>query len=901
MEGDDTCRIEINVVSLSPGAFVNTIPVGALTATGGVTNINPGTDTLRVGALYSLGNRVWFDTDNDGTINSSEVGVNDVTVQLYSDVAGVPTLRGTQITDQDGYYRFDDLEPGDYTVVIPASQFATGGALSGYWSSGTTINAGGVTTDGTSNDPDNDADSDENGLTQTSGTFDGAVISNAITLGPGASEPTNDGDMPLANPFGESPDDYSNRSVDFGFYRVSLGNLVFLDANGNGTYDGPDSPIPGAEVRLFAANGTTQIGGFVTSDSDGFYLFDGLTEGDYVVKVTPPAAGGYSSTVDTADSADTTNPDNNTNNNDNGVGIGLGQVSSNPVTLMPGAAQSNNTVNDLMGTTYNPTLDFGFLLYSLGNRVWYDTNNDGVIQGAEQGISGVRVELYRDTNGNGSYNAGDTFMGYNETDSDGYYRFDDLPAGDYVVVIPGDNFRNVGAGDNMGTDPLAGYWSTGVSMNGSGTLSESATNDPDNDRDASSIAPSDENGVTTFTSTSITAVNPINYVSSSAVTLGGAPAEPTGETAPNGQGSSDDHANMTVDFGFYHVEIGDLIFSDYNESGAYEASFDDPLANAIVQLFTSDGTTEIPVGSDGGLGTSPDAAGGVTTGVSGLYAFSGLPAGDYILKVTPPSGYASTVDTAAPADTTDPDVNVDNNDNGIGTLPAQVSSGVLTINPTTDVASASLIKDNDTGNTADTSVDFGFISPYYSLGNRVWFDTDNDGSIDVGESGVNNVRVQLFNSAGAEILVGPDGILGTVDDAPNGVLTAGGGYYRFENLPAGDYVVRIPNSNFAGGTLAGYWSSGTLRSDNGTITDGIAPDPDDDNDSDDNGATTFRRGRHRHKFCLLRHCHTWRGCGTHSRNRCFIRLAGRFRLSGQHDRGLWLLSHSYWRPGFCGR
>ena len=153
--------------------------------------------------------------------------------------------------------------------------------------------------------------------------------------------------------------------------------------------------------------------------------------------------------MDTADSADTTNPDNNTNNNDNGVGIGLGQVSSNPVTLMPGAAQSNNTVNDLMGTTYNPTLDFGFLLYSLGNRVWYDTNNDGVIQGAEQGISGVRVELYRDTNGNGSYNAGDTFMGYNETDSDGYYRFDDLP-GKLVVVIPGDNFRNVGAGDNIG-------------------------------------------------------------------------------------------------------------------------------------------------------------------------------------------------------------------------------------------------------------------------------------------------------------------------------------------------------------------------------------------------------------------------------------------------------------------
>jgi LPXTG-site transpeptidase (sortase) family protein len=845
-----SCVIQVNVISASPGAFENIIPVGGVTADGGIQNNNPGSDTLRVGSLYSLGNRVWLDTDNDGAIDASEVGVDKVTVQLYSaDAGGNPTgpVRGAKVTDQGGYYRFDDLEPGNYVVVIPASQFAAGAPLAGYWSTGTSINASNTLSDSTATDPDNNEDSDENGLTQTSGAFSGAVISNAVTLGLPTSggEPTNDDDAPLANPFGEAADNYSNRTVDFGFYRVSVGNLIFLDSNANGTYDSVDQVLPGATVQLFASNGTTEINvgpdgilgsaddaaGVVVSDIDGNYLFDGLAAGNYIIKVTPPV-GGYTSTVD---SADTTTPNSNINNNDNGVGAGAGQVSSNAVTLTPGSsgAQNQNTTDNSTGSTYNPTMDFGFLLYSLGNRVWFDTNNNNLIDGAEVGAGGVFVTLYRD-DGDGVYDAGDSYVGYDITDSNGYYRFDDLPAGDYVVVIPNDNFTS------GGYSALTGYWSSGTLMDAAGNLNDSTAADPDNDTD------SDENGLTTFSSATITSANPISHVSTLAITLGGIPSEPSGETAPNGQGTIDNHANMTADFGFYRAAIGNLIFVNGEASGVddgdYDAGVDNPLAGAVVTLYAEDGVTQIPTGSDGILGDGLDNLTGITTVASGLYSFSGLPAGNYIVKVTPPAGYSSIVDTAAPSDTTDPDTNTDNNDNGIGTTVGQVSSETLTMAPAIEILSASLTQDNTTGTTTDTSVDFGFTSPTYSLGNRVWFDTDNNGSIDTGERGVNGVVVELYQDTNA------DGIYSAGDtfitSATTAAISGVNGYYRFDNLTADDYVIVIPNDNFTAGgnstALVGYWSSGTRRADGtGIITDTFGPDPDTDTDIDDNGVTTF--------------------------------------------------------------
>lgn len=373
----DNCVITVDVISTRPGTYVNTIPAGALTANGGITNNDPTTDTLTVLPLFSLGNRVWFDTDNSSAINGTEVGVDGVTVELYAaDAGGNPTgaSLGTAVTANGGYYRFDNLSAGDYVVVIPSSQL-NGGVLTGYWSSGTTLNGTGSATETAAPDPDNNIDSDDNGTRQTAGAFNGAVISGAVTLGPGTVEPTTDADADPTNPPGESPDNQSNRTLDFGFYRGQLGNLVFIDANNDGAFSAGETPLAGATVQLFAADGTTEIAvgvdgilgtaddgaGGVTTGVAGTYLFSGLPEGDYIVRVTPPV--GYTSTVDTANNGDTTDANQNIDNNDNGIGTAAGQASSSVVTLNPGnaGAAANNTVTNATGTTYDPTVDFGFV------------------------------------------------------------------------------------------------------------------------------------------------------------------------------------------------------------------------------------------------------------------------------------------------------------------------------------------------------------------------------------------------------------------------------------------------------------------------------------------------------------------------------------------------------------
>ncbi len=695
-----------NPVTLTPG--ITGVSTTVNNSNG--TTLNPSLD-FGFNPLFSLGNRVWFDTDNSSTINGAEVGIDNVRVELYRDDGSTPgvwdsldTPAGFDLTDANGYYRFDGLDADDYVVVIPSSQFGAGGPLDRYWSSGTNIANNGTVTDSTSNDPDNDTDSDDNGITTFAGNNINYVSSQAVTLGPGLSEPINDND-PTTNPEpGEAPNDRTNRTLDFGFYRAELGNQVFWDINTDGLYDAGDVVIPDAEVRLFTGDGVTEIlvgldgvlgtaddgAGVVTTAPDGTYLFGGLPAGNFIVRVTPPA--GFASTVDV--NADTTTPNNNIDNNDNGVGTAAGQASSNVAALTPGSVNVSNIVTNSTGTTRNPSLDFGFvpdsnLEFSLGNRVWFDTDNSGAINGSEIGVGNVRVELYRDNGGTpGLFDAGDAFVNFTTTDANGYYRFDNLPAGNYVVVIPPSQFGSGGA--------LDGYWNSGTSISASGTITDSISPDPD-----SNATDSDDNGVTTL------AGSVLDYVSSRAVTLGPTITEPTGETdaLPNPAPGEepDNQSNRTLDFGFYRLELSNQIFVDVNNDGIFNAG-DLDLAGARVQLFASNGTTEINVGVDGILGTGDDGTGGMVTGPAGTYLFSGLPAGDYIVRVTPPAGYFSTVDVNPDTDT--PNNNVNDNDNGVGIGSGQVSSNIFSLVP--GVAGPSTTVINSTGTTLNPSLDFGF-------------------------------------------------------------------------------------------------------------------------------------------------------------------------------------------------
>lgn len=324
--------------------------------------------------VYSVGNRVWFDTNNDGRINAAEVGISGISVSLFVDANsdGQPDTPGSPVgtipTDSTGYYRFDNLNAGTYVVRVNPSNFASGQTLFGHQN----------TTGNTVGDVDSDLiNNGENGINPTAAAntvLANGILSNTITLGPGTSEPMNETD--LSGTGQGSLDNLADMTVDFGFYCMSLSGTLWNDTgagpfNNNGQLDPGETPIPTIRVRLFDAGGVEVPVGFdgilgtaddgltgTATNGSGNYNFRCLPQGQYRVVV-----GGSSGVSSTPTSL---TPDDNIDNDDNGL-PGTGQFNgltvSNLVTLTPGSAGAlgNNTVTNTTGLTSNPTVDFGFI------------------------------------------------------------------------------------------------------------------------------------------------------------------------------------------------------------------------------------------------------------------------------------------------------------------------------------------------------------------------------------------------------------------------------------------------------------------------------------------------------------------------------------------------------------
>ena len=160
-------------------------------------------------------------------------------------------------------------------------------------------------------------------------------------------------------------------TVDFGFLpQLSLGSTVFADNNNNGVQDPEDEGIAGVTVMVFntgadgiAENDDDELVGQAVTDTNGDYFVEGLTPGDYYVKVTPDANFPGSSD----DIASTENPDGDVDGDDNGLqpdGSGA-DVWSNVITLIggdeptdePGQGGDQDDADDANG---NMTVDFGF-------------------------------------------------------------------------------------------------------------------------------------------------------------------------------------------------------------------------------------------------------------------------------------------------------------------------------------------------------------------------------------------------------------------------------------------------------------------------------------------------------------------------------------------------------------
>ncbi len=619
----------------------------------------------------NLGNLVWRDANNNGRVDAGEPGVSGVTVELLSGTIVVATTT----TNASGNYNFPNLLPGNYSVRIPAGNFGAGAPLAGL----TTSTGGGSEP---APDPDNNANDDDNGTAAA-----GAVTSAPVTLSPGT-EPTDDGDG-----------NNGNLSVDFGFRPPlgSIGDRVWLDQNGNGVQDAGEPGQGGVTVSLCTSAGTVIT--TTTTAADGSYSFPNLAPGSYQVGFTNLPAGTALSPANQGgnDATDSDAPS-----------VGACTI---PVTL---AAGENNTTID--AGVYQPL--------ALGNQVWRDTNNNGVVDAGEPGISGVTVELLQGT----------AVVATTTTNSSGNYQFTGLRPGDYSVRIPAANFA-AGA-------PLA---SLSTSTGGG---SEPAP-DPDNNTDNNDNGSAAGGAVTSL---------PVTLASGT---------EPTDD----GDGNN---ANQTVDFGFIPppatASVGDRVWLDQNANGVQDAG-EPGQGGVTVSLCNAAGTV---------VSTTTSAA-------DGSYAFTGLAAGSYQVGFTNlPAGTALSPANQGGNDATDSDAP----SVGTCTIPVTLTAG-----------------ENN------TTIDAGVYQPL-NLGNLVWRDANNNGRVDAGEPGISGVTVELLQ--------------GTTVVATT--TTNAGGNYQFTGLRAGDYTVRIPAANFAGGApLAGLSSSTGGGSE-------PAPDPDNNADNDDNGS-----------------------------------------------------------------
>ncbi|MGL5859995.1 MAG: SdrD B-like domain-containing protein, partial [Phycicoccus sp.] len=193
-----------------------------------------------------------------------------------------------------------------------------------------------------------------------------------------------------------------------------------------------------------------------------------------------------------------------------------------------------------------------------------------------------------------------------------------------------------------------------------------------------------------------------------------------------------------VDFGFTGSGVvGDTVFVDLDRSGAQGAG--EPGIPGV-------GVTLVWGGPDGDVSTTGDnLTYRTTTDDDGRYRFDGLPAGAFTVTVDTASLDPSYANVADPDGVNDSRASL--------TLPAGGSN---------------------------LDQDFGYAGSG-AIGDTVWLDRDGDGAQDAGEPGLEGITVELT-------LTGPNGETTTLTR-----VTGPDGAYLFDNLPAGEYTVRVTN------------------------------------------------------------------------------------------------------------
>ncbi len=305
-------------------------------------------DVLLSPELVSIGNRVWNDYNRNGINDPEEPGIPGVSVVIWRDSDGdeIPDsggFGGVQVTDEEGYYRFGGLLPGNYvTFVWQVDNWGPGEPLENF-----------VSTTGFVADANNDVDFDNNGF----GNAFTDIFSGIVTLTVDG-EPLNDGD-PQDGLIDYDP--AGNNTIDFGFYNPDL-----EDADGDGFYSDVDcddaNPAvnPGQEELVY--NG-------IDDDCDEATLDDDLDQ------------DGFDSDTDCDDNNPDINPDAEeiANNDIDEDCDGTDLVSSSYTIANAKIDIYPNPASDIINIRVNGDLFFHANLYDLHGKVIRSITNVGQI------------------------------------------------------------------------------------------------------------------------------------------------------------------------------------------------------------------------------------------------------------------------------------------------------------------------------------------------------------------------------------------------------------------------------------------------------------------------------------------------------------------------------------------
>jgi choice-of-anchor A domain-containing protein len=343
----------------------------------------------------SIGDYVWADYNGDGIQTAGEPPLEGVVVTItYPD----GTTKSTT-TNASGNYLFSNLGPGTYNVNFVSPVGATPSPAS----QGTDV------------------------------TKDSDPVADNVTVVLAAGQNRTD--------------------IDAGFVccteTLSLGELLWIDANGNGIKDASETGYSGATVKLYRDNNGDNIPdaaavATTTTNTSGIYNFNNLPAGKYIVGVTIPS--GYMASSTTGTSA---TPDNDIETDNNGVTVVSSELRSNYITL----TSSNFTLNFAIRTT-------GTGAGSIGNYVWNDLNLNGLQDAGEPAIANATVSL--------TYPSSSVVS--TTTDANGFYIFNNLSAGTYTVTFTTPagmlaTSSNQGSDDTKDSDPVSGTVSVVLTSN----------------------------------------------------------------------------------------------------------------------------------------------------------------------------------------------------------------------------------------------------------------------------------------------------------------------------------------------------------------------------------------------------------------------------------------------------